>query len=113
MEINKYQELALRTAKPLDSDLDDLQHALLGMTSEVGEIADAFKKHVIYGKPLDKANIAEEIGDVLWYLAIGAKAIGVSLDEIAAGNITKLQARYPEKYSDELAAARLDKEPQQ
>jgi NTP pyrophosphatase (non-canonical NTP hydrolase) len=109
MDLFTYQQLALRTAKDLETPLAELQHALLGLTSETGELADVVKKHVIYGRDLDKENIAEELGDILWYLAIGAESVGTTLEEIANANIAKLKTRYPEKYSDKLAAERLDK----
>lgn len=113
MDLSTYQQLALRTAKELPTPLDELQHSLLGLTSETGELADAVKKHVIYGKDLDKKNVAEELGDIMWYLVIGAEAIGTTLEEIAQANIAKLRLRYPDKYADSLASARLDKvEPQ-
>jgi uncharacterized protein YnzC (UPF0291/DUF896 family) len=35
---------------------------------------------------------------VLWYLAVAAKAAGLTLDEVAAKNVDKLRARYPEGF---------------
>ena len=37
----------------------------------------------------------EELGDVLWYVAGLASHYGLSLDDIMAGNVAKLNARYP------------------
>ena len=42
--------------------------------------------------------VADELGDVLWYLAVAAKAAGLTLDEVAAKNVDKLRARYPEGF---------------
>lgn len=67
MNFVDYAPLALRTAKSLPHDLQ-VQHAQLGMVTEVGELGDAIKKHFIYGKPFDKVNALEEIGDFCWYL---------------------------------------------
>ena len=53
-----------------------LLHAQLGLHTEGGELADALKRHLFYGKPLDPVNIAEEIGDVFWYLAVGQQRAG-------------------------------------
>lgn len=124
MTLNDYQNLALRTApergknnafdRPVTQlqgqhcDNIDLVHAALGLASEVGELADALKKAWMHGRALDRINIAEEIGDVLWYCAIAARALGngMDLESCAALNIKKLYTRYPEKYSDERSAGR-------
>lgn len=80
-----YPQQALRTEKPLPTALARLRHAALGLITETGEIATVIKRIAIYGKALDDVNqdgktlcahLAEEIGDVLWYLAIAADAIG-------------------------------------
>lgn len=80
----EYQPLALRTEAPLPTTIDRLEHAALGLFTESGEIATPIKRIKIYNKTLDslnkdgtslRANIEEEIGDVCWYLAIGADAI--------------------------------------
>lgn len=67
MKFIDYSPLALRTAKPLPH-AQQVQHALLGLVTEVGELADCIKKHVVYGKELDKTNLMEECSDVFWYL---------------------------------------------
>jgi len=81
-----------------------LSHAALGLAGESGEFAYAVEKWLHYGKPLDTINIQEEIGDVTWYLALACNALGVNLEDIMQKNIAKLKSRYPEKYSDSLAA---------
>ena len=103
-----YQQKALRTAKRVEQGYD-LTHAALGLTGEAGEFADAIKRYVVYTKPLDKVNCIEEIGDILWYCALAAESLGVTLSEIAQVNIDKLKLRYPEKYSDLFAQRRADK----
>ena len=55
------------------------------------------------------AHIVEEVGDLLWYVALAAEHLGVSLNQIAKKNIEKLQLRFPEKFSGEAALARADK----
>lgn len=112
--MNDYQMAALRTAKVFSQktfntyEMDAL-HAALGVGSDAGELQDAIKKHLIYGKPLDVDNVIEEIGDVLWFLALMSHAVGMNLEQMAVANIEKLKKRYPEKYSDEAAIARADK----
>ena len=108
MNFEEYQSTALRTAKP-GALAFQLTHAAMGLSGEAGEFVDAIKRHVIYGRTLDEANAKEELGDILWFVALGAQALGVGMEELARGNISKLQLRYPEKYSDLLAQQRLDK----
>lgn len=117
METKKYVELSDRTCKHigpagflLDEGKYDLLHATLGVAGESGELVDAVKKHVIYGKPLDVANVREEIGDIMWYIALMCRTLDMSLEDLLQENIDKLAKRYPEKYTDELASARLDKQ---
>jgi NTP pyrophosphatase (non-canonical NTP hydrolase) len=112
IDFQSYQQLAMRTARFPDDGHEKfhLTHASIGLAGEVGELSDTVKKFVFYNQPLDKYNVAEELGDILWYLSLAASAIGRDLGDIAHENIQKLKTRYPDKYTDEHAAARLDKE---
>lgn len=83
-----------------------IEHGVIGAVTEVGELMDAVKKAKIYGRPLDRVNLVEEIGDVMWYLAILADDLGVSFEDIWEKNINKLRQRYPEKYTDEQSQRR-------
>ena len=109
MDFSIYQLQAMRTAKPMEP-ADDLMHAALGLAGEAGEFADAIKKHLVYGRDLDRENAAEELGDILWFVALGCATLGITMHDVAQANIDKLRKRYPEKYDDELARARLDKQ---
>ena len=106
--MNEYQKQAVRTAKRVNQDFD-LMHAALGLSGEAGEFSDAIKRHLVYGKPLDRTNAFEELGDILWYVALACESLGVDMSEIAKLNLDKLRIRYPEEYSDSLASKRLDK----
>ena len=108
-EFATYQQLAMRTAKPLPTS-ESLLHAALGLAGEAGEFADCIKKHWVYGQKLDVQNAIEEIGDCLWFCALACETLGVDMGQVAAMNIDKLRKRYPEKYADELAALRADKQ---
>lgn len=97
MTLNDYQKEALVTALFSGNELKDLSHWVLGVTGEAGEIAEKVKK-IIRDKDghLDedaKTELAKEIGDVLWYLAVLSEYLGVKFDDIATGNIAKLRSR--------------------
>jgi NTP pyrophosphatase (non-canonical NTP hydrolase) len=83
-----------------------LLHAGMGMVTEAAEFLDALKKHIFYGKAIDYTNLAEEIGDQLWYVAIGTDAIEVRLDDVMDTNIAKLKARYPQNFDAKAAVNR-------
>lgn len=108
MNFDQYQLAANKTAKNL-GETGDLLHAALGLAGEAGEFVDCVKKHTVYGQALDAKNAKEELGDMLWFVALGCKALGISMGSIAEENIAKLQKRYPGAYSDEHAMLRLDK----
>jgi len=88
-----------------------LLHMAVGITGEAGELADAIKKHVIYGKPLDVDNVVEEVGDALFMLQaiLNVAKPGMTIEEVAEMNRVKLITRYPTGYSDAAAQARADK----
>lgn len=105
MTIEEFQKLASRTFNSKDLDVD-IMHVTLGMVTESAEIADAIKKHIAYGREIDVVNIKEELGDLLWYIAIAMDVFGFEPSDVFKTNIEKLKIRYPEKYTDELAETR-------
>ena len=70
-----------------------LEYLALGLTSEAGEVAGKVKKIIRDGKG-NKEAIAYEIGDVLWYCAVLASELGVSLNTIMQKNLEKLHDRH-------------------
>jgi NTP pyrophosphatase (non-canonical NTP hydrolase) len=101
MTINEYQQLAMRTSNKALSDGYHLLNGALGLSGESGEIADLVKKSWMQGHPLDYEHIAKELGDICWYIAETATAIGYDLETIMQMNIDKLKARYPEGFDSE------------
>lgn len=67
----------------------------LGLAGEAGEVVDLLKKVWYHGKTLDKQALKLELGDCLFYLADLARQHDISLQEVADGNVDKLNARYP------------------
>lgn len=90
----------------IDNKTMRLLHGALGVCTEAGELLDALKKKVMYGKDIDYVNVKEEVGDILWYLAIILDETGSSFDEVMQVNIAKLKKRYPDKFTSEAAINR-------
>ena len=109
MTINEYQTAALRTAQTDKLTANELLlNAALGLCGESGEVADLVKKHIFQGHDIDFDHIAKELGDVAWYLAVGAYAIGLDLESIFRMNKEKLKARYPNGFSTDRSLHRAE-----
>ncbi|WP_096269381.1 nucleoside triphosphate pyrophosphohydrolase family protein [Paucisalibacillus globulus] len=107
MELNDYQELSARTATRHDLELLNFG---LGISGEAGEVADLIKKFYFHGHDIEMDKIKKELGDVLWYLSQIARLAGLTLEEVAQGNIDKLKRRYPEGFSVEASIKRVDED---
>lgn len=95
MTLNDYQETARQTA--IYPDQHRVTYPALGLTSEAGEVAGKVKKilrdHAGNFDAEKTAGIKDELGDVLWYIAVLAADLGLSLDDIASSNVEKLRSR--------------------
>ena len=89
-----------------DNKGENLLHAAIGIVTEAGELLDAVMKVKYEGKELDAVNVKEEIGDVMWYMAILLRDLNIDLYEALDTNIAKLRARYGESFSPERAINR-------
>lgn len=74
-------------------------HSIIGKATECGELLE-LAVATIKGAPFDETNFKEEIGDGLWYDAIGLNAVGSNFEESQRTNIAKLRARYGEKFTE-------------
>lgn len=118
MTPNEYQDMAARTIcdqkmalnrmarynHELSETAVQLNHAVMGIGGEQGELCTALQRWIYYGREFDAINFQEELGDVLWYVAEACSALGVNMGDIMSRNISKLQVRYPDKYTDFHAA---------
>lgn len=101
MTINEYQKEALRTASNLKGDYPRILNGVMGLAGESGETVDMVKKWIFQGHKLDTEHLAKELGDIAWYLAISADAIGYDLESIMRMNVEKLRVRYPDGFDSE------------
>lgn len=100
MNLNEYQELARRTQNNTLTMAEKENHALFGMASEVGEIHAIYQK-VYQGHDMNYHKVIDEMGDLMWFMAELADAMGVSLVDVAEHNIDKLKKRYPHGFDVE------------
>lgn len=108
MELNTYQALANRTINKDHSTKSLITDAALGLPGESGEVSDLVKKYLHQGHTLNVDKVIEEMGDVMWYLAEMAYALGTSLSVVGERNIAKLEARYPDGFSAERSRNRKE-----
>lgn len=106
MKIDEFQKISLRTMK---IDENTIPHCSMGLAGETGEVIDIIKKHLYYGKPIDKNHITEELGDIMFYLVNLASAFDISMVNVLEQNIEKLNKRYPNGFNKEDAILRRDK----
>lgn len=97
MNFKEYQKQAQQTVITNKDPLMDKTIWVLGISGEASEIAEKWKKIVAYEDgeitPAAKAELAKEMGDVLWYLAAFAESLGLSLQDVAEANIEKILSR--------------------
>ena len=106
MTINEYQQRAMATLNPKLTERDVLINSVMGLCGESGEAIDIVKKWLAEGHPPDREDLAGELGDVAWYLAEAATALGMPLEDILRANLEKLERRYPDGFSTERSVGR-------
>lgn len=98
MTFEEYQKIAPKTAHVSYSD-PIMQNSVwvMGVAGEAGELVEKWKKAVAYkeGKFSDEefADFKKEFADVIWYIAVLADSLGLSLEEIMQQNVAKLADR--------------------
>lgn len=105
MGLDQYQAKALSTV--VFPEEWGIAYCALKLNGEAGEVAEEVGKAIRAGElvfpmdsaPMDSAPeklreaLRDELGDVLWYVAVLAHQLNYSLEEIATANLAKLQAR--------------------
>lgn len=97
MTFDEYQKVALTTAA---NDKDPLMAKTIwamGVAGEAGEVVEKWKKIVAYKEgevsEEDLAELAKELGDVVWYVAVMADSLGLKFDDVMQRNVKKLADR--------------------
>ena len=95
MTFQEYQSFAKSTAiYPQDQGL---AYVALGLCGEAGEISNKVKKIIRddHGRlTIEKQNLlADELGDLCWYIASMASELGLDLEVIHLNNMNKLKSR--------------------
>lgn len=104
MTSNQFIKDAIRTESPnFFAPNQRILHAAIGCVTESGEMLDALKKSIYYGKPLDVVNVKEEAGDILWYLAILFDELGTDFETEMNRVINKLKTRFPDQFTEDEA----------
>lgn len=70
----------------------------IGISAEGGEFSEIVKKAVFQGKPLNEDainHLQSELSDIMWYCTNAARALNITMDDVIAKNVAKLEARYP------------------
>lgn len=98
LTLAEYQVEARKTNANPGKGIQPLMYSALGLSGEAGEVANKVKKiwrdnrGILTSEVRDE--IAGELGDTLWYIANTCTEIGLTLEEVAEGNLTKLADRY-------------------
>jgi len=106
MTATEYEQQAYRTLAK--STAENIAYLGFGLMAEAGEVADKIAKAVRRGEIeisdneiifvcgncfQFRDNIVNELGDVLWFVAMLARHLGVSLEEVMRRNLDKLADR--------------------
>lgn len=75
-------------------------HASVGLLTEASELSEAIIYKSMDGDPIDEANVFEELGDIMWYIALLCETLGIDMKKVWKANIDKLAARYGDKFDD-------------
>ena len=96
MDLNEYQHEARKTHQTPSREGSQMTVSLFGLAGEVGELLSEYKKWMRDGDAhlLHRDRVAEELGDLLWYVANVADQFELALENIASQNLAKIDARW-------------------
>lgn len=106
---NHYQEASYKNVQEHDNAKDAIMQWVIGLTEEAGEVASLVKHKYCHNEDIPVEKFIEECGDVLWYLSALSCVLGVPFAMVADANISKLDKRFKNGYSDEAVKKRHEK----
>ena len=106
VKLDTSQEEVRRTCVEVESSADQIKLALIGIQDELDEISGPLKKDLWHGHPADLVHLEEEIGYLLWYVALLCEALGLRLADALRTNLEKLQKRYPDGFCSDRSQQR-------
>ena len=80
------------------ANIERLLTAGVGINAEGGEFLEIITKMIFQGKPWNDANkhhLVTELGDLMWYISQACIALEISMEDVIATNVKKLEKRYP------------------
>lgn len=99
-----YGEFVTSLASKSNYDIPhDVLHAAMGISTEAAEILDIVKKGKFYGKPWNRDQLEDELGDVLFYVQLLSNWLERDLNYLIQVNVSKLSQRYENGFSEEAA----------
>jgi hypothetical protein len=96
LTFQSYQDRAAKTDNTGDDPDDGVLVSVLGISGESGDLATLFKKRLRDGTgfTIYRSQCAEELGDILWYVANTSRRLGYTLESIAKSNLSKTRSRW-------------------
>lgn len=107
MNLGEYQNKAYATAKIDWKSPKGRNVPIFGVVGELGSVFTELKKSLRDGTAYTEGlgNVAEEFGDILWYLAAIASRTGLSLEELAGKPLKIGRVQQPYAYVYDLVGA--------
>ena len=96
MTLDQYQQKAYYAVQEHESHKEAMSHWAIGLTEEAGEVNGDVKHKYYNHEDVSDMKMAEELGDVLWYIAALCTELGISLEAVAQLNIAKNRHKYPD-----------------
>jgi NTP pyrophosphatase (non-canonical NTP hydrolase) len=103
---NEKVQMTVQGFERSDDGMEKVLHAIVGLSTECGELMEAIYKAKWSGQKFDEVNCKEELGDLFWYMAIIFREYGFSLEDVLQRNADKLNLRYGAKFSEDKAINR-------
>lgn len=107
MTLNEYQTQAMVNCAFIPT-CENIAYMSYGLVAEVGELMGEIAKHIRAGNLQidendlrtvghfgmeDREKLISETGDILWFVAGVCHTLGMTLEEVAQGNLVKIDGR--------------------